>query len=290
MRVHHLDEGPADAAETILLMHGEPSWSFLYRHMIPVLTDAGHRCVAPGPRRLRPLRQAGGADRLHLPAPRRLDDAPGSRRTTSTASPWCARTGAGCIGLRLVAAMPERFRRVVAANTFLPTGDRDPGDAFLAWQRFSQEVPEFPTGAHRQRRLHHRPHRRRHRRLRRTVPRRVVQGRRPPVPAPGADPPDDPAAGAEPGRLGGARGASSVRSSARSRDSDPITGGGDAAPAGRDPGRRRASRTPPSSAAATSSRRTAVPSWPPWSRRSSRGRPRDPPHDPRRARRRRGVC
>jgi haloalkane dehalogenase len=52
----------------------------------------------------------------------------------------------GLIGLRLVAAMPERFRRVVAANTFLPTGDRHPGDAFLAWQKFSQEVPEFPTG------------------------------------------------------------------------------------------------------------------------------------------------
>ena len=52
----------------------------------------------------------------------------------------------GLIGLRLVAAMPERFGRVVAANTFLPTGDRHPGDAFLAWQRFSQEVPEFPTG------------------------------------------------------------------------------------------------------------------------------------------------
>jgi len=47
LRVHHVDEGPAGADETILLMHGEPSWSFLYRHMIPVLTDAGHRCVAP---------------------------------------------------------------------------------------------------------------------------------------------------------------------------------------------------------------------------------------------------
>ena len=52
----------------------------------------------------------------------------------------------GLIGLRLVAAMPERFRRVVAANTFLPTGDGPPGDAFLAWQKFSQEVETFPTG------------------------------------------------------------------------------------------------------------------------------------------------
>src|SRR5262245_31339885 len=47
IRVHYLDEGPSDAAETILLMHGEPSWSFLYRKMIPVLVDAGYRCIAP---------------------------------------------------------------------------------------------------------------------------------------------------------------------------------------------------------------------------------------------------
>jgi len=52
----------------------------------------------------------------------------------------------GLIGLRLVAEHPERFARVVAANTFLPTGDRPPGSAFLAWQRFSQETPELPVG------------------------------------------------------------------------------------------------------------------------------------------------
>jgi haloalkane dehalogenase len=52
----------------------------------------------------------------------------------------------GLIGLRLVAEHPERFSRVVAANTFLPTGDRNPGEAFLAWQRFSQETPEFHAG------------------------------------------------------------------------------------------------------------------------------------------------
>ncbi len=52
----------------------------------------------------------------------------------------------GLLGLRLVAEHPERFARVVAANTFLPTGDRDPGDAFRAWRSFSQEVETFPTG------------------------------------------------------------------------------------------------------------------------------------------------
>ena len=51
------------------------------------------------------------------------------------------------IGLRLVAEMPERFARVVAANTFLPTGDQDPGEAFHAWRKFSQDVPVFPVGS-----------------------------------------------------------------------------------------------------------------------------------------------
>lgn len=52
----------------------------------------------------------------------------------------------GLISLRLLAGMPERFTRVVAANTFLPTGDQDPGEGFLAWRKFSQEVPVFPVG------------------------------------------------------------------------------------------------------------------------------------------------
>jgi haloalkane dehalogenase len=145
LRVHHLDEGPAGADETILLMHGEPSWSFLYRHMIPVLTDAGYRCVAP---------DLVGFGRSDKPATR-TDYT--FQRHVDWMTAWLTENGldgltlvcqdwGGLIGLRLVAAMPERFRRVVAANTFLPTGDRNPGDAFLAWQRFSQEVPQFPTG------------------------------------------------------------------------------------------------------------------------------------------------
>jgi haloalkane dehalogenase len=145
LRVHYLDEGPADAAETVLLLHGEPSWSFLYRHMIPVLTAAGHRVVAP---------DLVGFGRSDKPTPR-------TEYTFARHVEWmmewltgihldgitlvCQDWG-GLIGLRLVAAMPERFRRVVAANTFLPTGDTSPGDAFLAWQRFSQEVETFPAG------------------------------------------------------------------------------------------------------------------------------------------------
>ncbi len=146
LRLHYLDEGPTDAPETLLCMHGEPSWCFLYRHMIPVLIGAGHRVIAP---------DLIGFGRSDKPTPR-------SEYTYARHVGWmvawftslnlqdvtlvCQDWG-GLLGLRLVAAMPERFRRVVVANTFLPTGDNAPGDAFLAWQKFSQEVETFPTGS-----------------------------------------------------------------------------------------------------------------------------------------------
>ena len=95
LRVHYLDEGPADGP-VVLLLHGEPSWSYLYRHMIPVLTDAGLRVVAPDlvgfGRSDKPARR----ERLHLRAPRRLDGRPrSSTSSTCTTSRSCARTGAG---------------------------------------------------------------------------------------------------------------------------------------------------------------------------------------------------
>ena len=145
LRLHYLDEGPADAPETVLCMHGEPSWCFLYRHMIPVLTGAGHRVIAP---------DLIGFGRSDKPTPRTEYT---YARHVAWMTAWvtaldlqdvtlmCQDWG-GLLGLRLVAAMPERFRRVVVANTFLPTGDSPPGDAFLAWQKFSQEVETFPTG------------------------------------------------------------------------------------------------------------------------------------------------
>jgi haloalkane dehalogenase len=145
LRVHHVDEGPSDADETILLLHGEPSWSFLYRHMIPVLTDAGHRCVAPDlvgfGRSDKPAARTDYTYQRHVDWMTAWLTANDLDGLTLVCQDW-----GGLIGLRLVAAMPDRFRRVVAANTFLPTGDRHPGDAFLAWQKFSQEVPTFPTG------------------------------------------------------------------------------------------------------------------------------------------------
>ncbi|MCU1496188.1 MAG: Haloalkane dehalogenase [Acidimicrobiales bacterium] len=145
-RLAYLDEGPADG-EVVLCLHGEPSWSFLYRHMIPVLVDAGLRVVAPD--LIGFGRSDKPAERTDCTYQRHVDwlraavfDHLDLRGITLVCQDW-----GGLLGLRLVAEHPERFSRVVAANTFLPTGDRDPGDAFRAWQSFSQEVPELPVGA-----------------------------------------------------------------------------------------------------------------------------------------------
>jgi haloalkane dehalogenase len=145
LRVHHLDEGPADG-EVVLLMHGEPSWSFLYRHMIPVLVDAGLRCVAPDlvgfGRSDKPTERADYSYARHVEWMRSaLLDQLGLSGVTLVGQDW-----GGLIGLRVAAENPDRFARLVVANTGLPTGDRPPTDAFLAWQRFSQEADDFPVG------------------------------------------------------------------------------------------------------------------------------------------------
>lgn len=145
LRVHHLDEGDPDAP-VVLLLHGEPSWSYLYRHMIPVLVDAGLRAVAPDlvgfGRSDKPAQRTDYTYARHVSwLSSHVFDALDLHDITLVCQDW-----GGLLGLRLVAAQPDRFAGVVAANTFLPTGDGKPGDAFLAWQKFSQEAPELPVG------------------------------------------------------------------------------------------------------------------------------------------------
>ncbi len=145
LRVHHLDEGPADAAP-VLLMHGEPSWSYLYRHVIPPLVAAGHRVVAPDlvgfGRSDKPMSVDDYTYARHVEWMRQaLFDRLDLHDITFFGQDW-----GGLVGLRLVAAAPDRFARVAIGNTGLPTGDGTPSDAFLAWQRFSQEVESFPVG------------------------------------------------------------------------------------------------------------------------------------------------
>lgn len=144
LRVHYLDEGPIKSSP-ILLMHGEPSWSFLYRKMIPILVAAGHRVIAPDlvgfGRSDKPTQRSDYTYQRHVDWMQSLVEQLDLKNITLFCQDW-----GGLIGLRLVAENTERFARVVAANTMLPTGDHDPGEAFKKWQKFSQEVPEFLAG------------------------------------------------------------------------------------------------------------------------------------------------
>jgi haloalkane dehalogenase len=130
----------------VLLLHGEPSWCFLYRKMIPVLAAAGLRCIAPDlvgfGRSDKPAARDTYTYAAHVAWMRTaLFDALDLRDITLVCQDW-----GGLIGLRLVAENADRFARVVTANTFLPTGDTPPGEAFLNWQRFSQTVEDFDVG------------------------------------------------------------------------------------------------------------------------------------------------
>ena len=146
LRVHYLDEGPRDAAP-VLLLHGEPSWSYLHRHMVPPLVAAGHRVIVPDQvgfgRSDKPSEQGDYSYARHVAWMSSLIfGALDLTDITFFGQDW-----GGLIGLRLVAAQPDRFARVAVGNTGLPTGDRPPSEAFLAWQEFSQTAPVFPIGA-----------------------------------------------------------------------------------------------------------------------------------------------
>ena len=143
LRIHYVDEGPRNAAP-ILLMHGEPSWSYLYRKFVPDLVARGHRVIAPD------LIGFGKSDKPAARADYTYE------RHVAWMSDWltaldltditlfCQDWG-GLIGLRLVAAFPDRFARLVVSNTGLPVGTGS-SEGFDAWLAFSQNVPQFPVG------------------------------------------------------------------------------------------------------------------------------------------------
>jgi len=144
LRLHYLDEGPA-GAPPVLLLHGEPSWCYLYRKMVPVIARAGLRAVAPDfagfGRSDKPASRDDYSYQFHVDLMAAFVEKLGLRDITLVCQDW-----GGLIGLRVAAEHEARFARVVAANTFLPTGDNPPGEAFLRWQKFSQEVPELRIG------------------------------------------------------------------------------------------------------------------------------------------------
>ena len=144
LRLHYLDEGEA-SAPTVLLLHGEPSWSYLYRKMIPVLVAAGYRTLAPD------LIGFGKSDKLaeqsdysyrrHLDWLREWVDALDLRGIR-----LFVQDCGGLLGLRLLAESPDRYTHVVAANTTLPVGKGTISPAFSKWRDFAAQSPRFDVG------------------------------------------------------------------------------------------------------------------------------------------------
>ncbi len=141
IRIHYVDEGPKDA-EVLLLIHGEPSWSYLYRHMIPILVKAGYRTVAPDlvgfGRSDKPTEQSDHTYRKHVEWITKWMKSLDLKRITLFCQDW-----GSLIGLRVAIENQDRFSRIVLSNGGLPTGEQTMSEAFSNWRKFSREAKKF---------------------------------------------------------------------------------------------------------------------------------------------------
>jgi haloalkane dehalogenase len=145
LRIAYIDEGPRDAAP-VLLMHGEPTWSYLYRKMIPGLVAAGHRVIAPDlvgfGRSDKPAHKSDYSYANHVAWMVAWMQAIDLQRATLFCQDW-----GSLIGLRMLTHSPERFDRAVLANGGLPTGNQGTvPKAFKLWRAFARFSPWFPIG------------------------------------------------------------------------------------------------------------------------------------------------
>lgn len=143
LRVHYVDEGPRDAP-VVLMMHGEPTWSYLYRRMIGPVAEAGFRVVAPDligfGKSDKPAAPGDYSYARHVAWMQRWIEQLDLRNITLACQDW-----GSLVGLRLAAAMPDRFSGVVLSNGGLPEGGPAPR-AFRIWRAFSRFSPLFPIG------------------------------------------------------------------------------------------------------------------------------------------------
>ncbi len=144
LRMHYIDEGPKDA-DPVLLLHGEPSWSYLYRTMIPPIVEAGLRAIAPDligfGKSDKPAEQSEYSYERHVAWMRGFLESLDLRIITLVCQDW-----GSLIGLRLAAENEERFDRIVLANGGLPTGDQNMPMAFRVWRAFARFSPWLPIG------------------------------------------------------------------------------------------------------------------------------------------------
>lgn len=144
LRMHYVDEGPREA-DPVLLLHGEPSWSYLYRHMIPPIAAAGLRAIAPDlvgfGKSDKPVRRSAYTYEGHVAWMREFIEALDLERITLVCQDW-----GSLIGLRVAAENERRFARIVLANGGLPDGSQEMPKAFFKWRAFSQYSPVLPIG------------------------------------------------------------------------------------------------------------------------------------------------
>ena len=142
LRLHYVDEGPRQAARTWLCLHGQPTWSYLYRRMIPVFATAGDRVVAPDflgfGRSDKPVDEAAYTFGFHRDSLLSLIETLDLRNIVLVVQDW-----GGLIGLTLPMAAPTRYASLLVMNTTLGTGDQPLGDGFLAWRAFSNKNPDM---------------------------------------------------------------------------------------------------------------------------------------------------
>ena len=144
LRMAYIDEGSKDAETTFLCLHGEPSWSYLYRKMIPVFTEAGHRVIAPDlfgfGRSDKPVDEAVYSFEFHRDSLMRLIERLDLKNITLVCQDW-----GGILGLTLPMDMSSRFNNLLVMNTALPAGD-GASEGFYRWRAFCQHAPEIPVG------------------------------------------------------------------------------------------------------------------------------------------------
>jgi haloalkane dehalogenase len=144
LRMHYVDEGPRDA-DPVLMLHGEPSWSYLYRHMIRPIANAGFRAIAPDligfGKSDKPRRSSDYSYLGHVTWMRQFLEKLDLREITLVCQDW-----GSLIGLRLAAENEQRFAMIVLANGGLPTGDQQMPKVFRLWRAFARFSPWFPIG------------------------------------------------------------------------------------------------------------------------------------------------
>lgn len=142
LRMHYVDEGPRAAAHTFLCLHGQPTWSYLYRRMIPAFAAAGARAVAPDlygfGRSDKPRDEAWYTFTRHRDSLAGFIERLDLRSITLVCQDW-----GGILGLTLPMDMPGRFARLLVMNTALGTGDVPLGEGFLAWRAWSNKNPDM---------------------------------------------------------------------------------------------------------------------------------------------------